>query len=172
MGQRHLRRDEPPIDQIDARVPVVGTGADRLQDESNARFLRFKAIGQLAGHRHGQVIAGGHFVDRRADLLGQPHRIAPHGEGIRLGVALSIGRFYIGAADIECQPLHGVNSTGCLSNRKSAGLPSAIASMAAARFALAANRRPTYEVVNRGLISITRSPLPSAALPSTKSTPT
>ena len=45
------------------------------------------------------------------------------------------------------------------------------APLIAARFPRASARNPTYEVVGRGLISITTSPLPDKSSPSTRSTP-
>ena len=69
--RRDLRRHHPSIDQVDARVPVVRAGADRLQDELHAGGLRLEAVGQFAGHRHRQVVARRGFGDGRADLLGE-----------------------------------------------------------------------------------------------------
>src|SRR5262245_43145474 len=103
------------------------------------------------------MIARGRLKNGRADLLGQPRRIAPHGKGIRLRVALTIRIFDFGPADIQSKPLHntwgtfppasklrqaisdkktvpsGPNSTGLSPKHKSGVLPSATANIAAAR---------------------------------------
>ena len=59
-----------------------------------------------------------------------------------------------------------VNEIGSRSNERRHGSPAATASIAPARFCSAAARSPTYEVVSRGLISMTTSSLPSGSNPS------
>ena len=96
-----------PIDAIDVDQWGWEDACDLLEDASNPVGTGRKAVGQFAGHRHGDAMEFRGVVDGLGEARGQGRRLFPHRKWEALGplgLGIAVGEFKVCPSDIESDP--------------------------------------------------------------------